>query len=350
MKLMEKKKKKSSKKTKTSKKGGAIPEPRSLIETEPFIENDKFWKKLPNGDQVPSCDNTQIQCFPYNINSTVPCLPSCIFTDNKGRDEYTGFDHFLKGKTPKEQKTIIITYGPPASGKGSLQKVFEELEISNDNIVDVNVDMIFQYTSKKETPDTTHEKDKKDKKDEKDVLGDRYKKQLEAIKLRYQDETPEEIKKYTQRLYSYYRWVADQISDMLLYKAMLSNLDIKWETAGGADQEYVKSFITDKIEKGYKVVIIYPVVSKGNLMQRIKERESQTGQEGATEKKIIEMINNAKKGIIKLDRFNREKKRDQIDIIILNNDAKGQQLSIEKNLLYRSNQGKKLTDTLLEHF
>lgn len=304
---------------------------RVKVENLPFIENDKFWKSLPNGDQVLSCETNKITCFPYNINSTVPCLPSCIFTDNKGFNEYTGFDYFLKGKTKTNNKTIIITYGPPASGKGSLQRVFQDLGKDNANIVDVNVDMIFQNAELQ--------------------IGQNYNEQLKAIQTKYQllgcDKT--QIKKYTQRLYFYYRLVADQVSDMLLYKAMLNELDIKWETAGGQNTTYLRSFISDKIDKGYKVIIIYPVVSFEKLKDRIQKRQEATGQEDATPEKIQEMINNAKTGIQELDLFNKKEHNNQIDIIILNNDKDrgyDQPLSLE-DVIYRTKEHIGLTEDIL---
>lgn len=304
---------------------------RVQMENQPFIENEKFWKSLPNGDQVLSCETNKITCFPYNINSTVPCLPSCIFTDNKGFNEYTGFDYFLQGKTKTGKKTIIITYGPPASGKGSLQSVFKELGKDNANIVDVNVDMIFQSAELQ--------------------IGKNYNEQLKAIQAKYEflGCSKPQIKKYTQRLYSYYRWVADQVSDMLLYKAMLNEYDIKWETAGGQNTTYLQSFIQDKIDKGYAVIIIYPRVSFDKLKVRIQKRQERTGQEAATPEKIQEMITNAEKGIQELIQFNEEKLNNVIDIIVLDNDIDrepNEPLTL-KNVIYRTKKTVELTDDML---
>ena len=277
----------------------------------PFLKNSKYWKRLPNGDEVFACKKT---CFPYKIDAPLPCLPRCVYTDNKGYDEYTGLSKFLYDKKPNKPKTIFITYGPPASGKGSLQQVFRDLGKDETNMVDVNVDMIFQRS---DLP-----------------IGVNYKSQLESIKQKYRNDI--NLKSYTQRLYSYYRWVADQISDMILQKAMLRNLDIKWETSGGSNVEYLKSFIEDKINSGYEVKIIYPVVSLNKLKERIRARKDQ---EGASDEKIEAMVFAAQQGITQL--IDNYKTNKQVDIIVLDNNTDNVTMSINNPNTYRSGNDQK---------
>lgn len=280
-----------------------VNQPEKLV---PFLENNEYWKRLSNGDEVFACTNT---CFPYKIDSPLPCLPRCVYTENKGYDEYTGLSKFLDNKTPTKKKTIFITYGPPASGKGSLQQVFTDLGKEERNMVDVNVDMIFQRS---DLP-----------------IGRNYKQQLESIKQKYRN-TPN-LKSYTQRLYSYYRWVADQVSDMILHKAMLKNLDIKWETAGGSNVTYLKFFIEDKINSGYEVKIIYPVVSLDKLKRRVRARKDQ---EGASDEKIESMVIAAQQGINQLKNYFVTNKK--VDIIMLDNNQDNIRMSMT-NATYRSN-------------
>ena len=236
----------------------------------PFIANENYWKVTPNGDPVYSCSK---ECFPYDISSHLPCLPRCLYTDGKGYDPYTKFDDFFKHpiydeKKKHKQKTIIITFGPPSSGKGSLGDFFKHhLDIDVQDLVDVNVDFIFQNKQYE--------------------IGKEYQTQVENIKTTY---PADKHKLYIQRLYSYYRWVADQVSDLILTTAINENYSIKWETSGGVNMNYLKSWINHKIKQEYHVVVVYPYVEQSNLITRIRKREQNTQQTGAPEEKIINMI------------------------------------------------------------
>ena len=237
----------------------------------PFLVNDNYWKTTPNGDPVYKCDK---RCFPYDMLSHVPCLPRCLYTDMKGYDPYTQFDTFFKYPTTNQHKkkhpnkTIVITFGPPSSGKGSLKHFMQHhLDLHEDDMVDVNVDFIFQNKQFE--------------------IGQEYQKQVENIKTIY---PADKHKVYTQRLYNYYRWVADQLSDLILTTAIIEKHNLKWETSGGVNLNYLKTWIDHKTKHNYQVIVIYPYVSRENLIKRIREREKKTQQTGAPEEKIDSMI------------------------------------------------------------
>lgn len=231
-----------------------------------FIENESFWDLTENGDSVYKCTR---ECFPFDINSDTPCLPRCVYTNMKGHHEYTHFYSFFVDKKPvKNNKTIIITYGPPSSGNGSLDVFLRHiLQVDPTNMVDANVDSIFQ--------------------NKKLQIGTEYLKQVETIKQNF---PPDKHQLYNQRLYNYYRWVADQISDLILTTAMINKMNIKWETSGNSTFTYLKNWIEQKLKHDYKVILIYPLVSRENLLLRIRERERKTKQTPATENKIDKMI------------------------------------------------------------
>jgi predicted ABC-type ATPase len=255
-----------------------------------FITNPINWTELPNGDQVYVCGE---DCYPNKLTSTEPCLPRCLYTE-LGYGEPMNIEPFFKNKVfPKtSDKTVYISYGPPGSGKGSvLEFIHNKLGVSKDTVIEVNVDSIIQGNHK---------------------VGKKFKK--------YKDDLTKlvNIKNYTNievlqgRLYSYFRWIADQISDMILQKAMLSNYNILWETTGSSGIEYINKWITDKKTKGYTVKIIYPYVELNTLKQRVKTRAKATGQIAASDQKITTMYKAAVKN---LNELNIDKK----DIIIIDN-------------------------------
>jgi hypothetical protein len=192
----------------------------------------------------------------------------------KGYDPYTQFDAFFKYSTINQikkkhaNKTIVITFGPPSSGKGSLKQFMKHhLDLDEDDLVDVNVDFIFQNKHFE--------------------IGREYQRQVNNIKANY---PADKHQVYTQRLYSYYRWVADQLSDLILTTAIVDKHNIKWETSGGVNINYLKTWIDHKTKQNYRVVVIYPYVSRDNLIERIREREKKTQQTGAPTEKIDSMI------------------------------------------------------------
>ena len=285
-----------------------------------FIENDKNWKKLDNGDWVYKCVDT---CFPKNIKSKNPCSPRCLYT-NSGYGEPMNINIFFKKKKPPNtpQKTVYISYGPPGSGKGSvLEYIDKHLKVPKHTVIEVNVDSVIQ--DKKHTVGQQFEK---------------YKNQIET-NISASNKSLKIKKKLTGRLYNYYRWVADQISDMILQKAMLSNYNILWETTGSSGIPYINEWIKDKQTKGYTVKIIYPYVELETLKQRVKTRAEETGQIAASDEKITTMYNNA---VNNLNKFKIDKK----DIIIIDNNNNprnfGSKIIKTEYFINKHNQSKKL--------
>jgi len=252
-----------------------------------FITNPINWTELPNGDQVYVCGD---DCYPIKLTATKPCLPRCLYTE-LGYGEPMNIEPFFKNKVfPKtSDKTVYISYGPPGSGKGSvLEYIHNNLGVSKNTVIEVNVDSIIQGN---------HKVGKKFK---------QYKKELTNIN-NYTN-----IEVLQGRLYSYFRWIADQISDMILQKAMLENYNILWETTGSSGIEYINKWITDKKTKGYTVKIIYPYVELNTLKQRVKTRAKATGQIAASDQKITTMYKAAVNNLHKLN-------IDKENIIIIDN-------------------------------
>lgn len=198
----------------------------------------------------------------------------------------------LQGKMPVRKPRFYITYGPQASGKGSIMKkvaLKDGLDINN--IVSVNVDDI--------------------------VKSSPY----------YQKEMKKDLTKAEkQNLYWNVRKSgADDLSDNLLNTALLNRYDISWETTGEKIAWTVREI--NRIRKyDYEIVIVYPFVpvygiKKGKLvkksMKELKEccsktlpestglierayhRQVKTGQEAklSTISKVSKM---AQKNILKL--------------------------------------------------
>ena len=252
-----------------------------------FITNPINWEKLPNGDQVYVCGN---DCYPNKLTSTEPCLPRCLYT-NSGYGEPMNIEPFFRNKVPPN-KTVYISYGPPGSGKGSvLEYIHNKLGVSKDTVIEVNVDSIIQGE---------HE------------VGQKFRKYKKELKELVNINNYTNIKVLQERLYSYFRWIADQISDMILQKAMLENYNILWETTGSSGIKYINNWIDDKKTKGYTVKIIYPYVELNTLKQRVKTREENTGQNAASDTKITTMYNAAVNNLNKL-------KINKKDIIIIDN-------------------------------
>ncbi len=221
-----------------------------MAHQENFLDNSNYWENENINLEIKCTD-----CFPKKMDSKVPCLPRCIFTpEGRGIPPVIASSFEDKIQVPQDQpKYFLISYGPPGSGKSDVLSVLRKNHkldpgLSSQNTISVNVDDTFQ----------------------KGPLGKEYKKVQAAIQHRGS--------KYTQRLYTYYRWVADQVADSILNLALLGNYNVLWETTGETIT-WTRREIARIRELGYIVVLVYPLVGLTELQKRLTLRAIETGQE-----------------------------------------------------------------------
>ena len=107
-----------------------------------------------------------------------------------------------------------------------------------------------------------------------------------------------------QRLYFYYRWVGDQLSDAILNQALAERMHVIWETTGNSIEWTFKELSRVR-RMGYRTLIVYPYVKFDLLLSRLEARKQQTGQDYASPSQIEEQVNLAKKNFEKLKRSRR---------------------------------------------
>jgi predicted ABC-type ATPase len=153
------------------------------------------------------------------------------------------FNSVFKNISPVERH-FIITYGPPASGKSSVNKLLfdnDTYNIPSKTVSFINVDNIIQLH-----PDYVRSRE---------ILIN-------------SNASHEELS----RLYDLYRSKADIISDRLLDKALLDGYNIIWETTGQYITWTVKEI--ERIKRhGYKIWLAYPLVSRAGLKKRLEKRK-----------------------------------------------------------------------------
>ena len=173
---------------------------------EPFVHKAERWLTLPNGNEAAVCD----ACFPQSATATHLCLPECIFPAS---DILEVHDHVVEGKVaPEGQPWFIIGYGPPASGKAGIVAALERLSafgVTPRNTVATEVDGLFQNRLS---------------------VGRRF--SLQQERLSALARTDQEREQAAGRLYTAYRFVADQISDAVLWKAAARRMNVYYETTG----------------------------------------------------------------------------------------------------------------------
>lgn len=248
------------------------------------------------GNYIPNCD-----CFPNNLESEELCLPNCYFPYSSTDSGFTTIpeiiESFFKGKKSKSnQPTLIVGYGPPASGKGSIIKVLSrlrpDLNIREKNTVNGGlVDKIIQDTKQWKTT---------------------------KAKLEKLCRTEEEKESNFQKLYSTYRHFADQISDQILYKAAAERWNIYWETTGWSNGYVID--VSKMLKKmGYRTICVYPYVFEKDILKRARQRAIDEGQTPKPDEGIKTVIGKSLENVLKLKEY-----MDEI-IFVNNNNRKGEE-------------------------
>ncbi|CEM02110.1 unnamed protein product [Vitrella brassicaformis CCMP3155] len=232
-----------------------------------FLTNDElFWYDSKEGRVKPRCES----CFPLEVTATQLCLTDCFFPYQNGTHDFDSvvdtlfrlpWEHLVQppfANVTLANPTFIVGYGPPGSGKSHivewLSYLAPELQVTRDNTMDGNIDMVFQS--------------------------------LRQFRVEYESMsqacanctcTTDELLGFRQRLYSVYRYFSDQVNDELLYLSTLERLNIYWETTGWATTWTLP--IVEKMKRwGYRVVVVYPLAFTHQLQQRASKREKEKGQ------------------------------------------------------------------------
>lgn len=259
------------------------------------------------------CKLDESQCLKSKLCSWNHSLNRCVRDEMKEKghaciDEFLNEKHLTKGEVLQEirkyykvtNRKFYITYGPPASGKGSVMK--KNILQRGEFIVEADVDHLISLV------DGLKEKQEKCMNDT-CVIGDDGKTNC----------TVETKKKLTQAMYWYARGDGlglDDFSDTLTTEALLKGQKIAWETTGlkigwtqwltklvlsiGAegskDTKYEDLFpkiilsnygraLTGQAKYGH-VCVVYPFVAAEELISRAKKRYKETGQEPADDGRI----------------------------------------------------------------
>jgi hypothetical protein len=240
---------------------------------EPLIDSAAYW----HHGSFPSCEDTA--CFPKTFEAARMCEARCLFTKD-GRGNAEGFDRAFAGKASPARgpRFFIVAYGPPASGKGAILEYLsrhdaQEGFINERNTISVNVDDIFQGGE----------------------TGARYQQYRQQV-LDKSSDANRTIN--TQRLYNAYRWIADQISDLTLNRAINDRYHVVWETTG---QSNWPKFEISRINRyQYNTIVVYPLVRTSDLVVRAARRARETGPEPAPESVIRAAVGSAQANLVEL--------------------------------------------------
>lgn len=157
------------------------------------------------------------------------------FYNNPVVDE-TKYDINFSNCNHKE-KYFIITYGPPASGKGiTKNKIIEYLDI--ETYIDIDIDKFIKSY---------------------------------CIRNKF----TKDCNNMGQTVYFDIRKIVDNVSDQLLAKAAKKNCHIIWETTGNSIEWTMKVYIPFMKSIGYTIVINFPIVKIDELVRRCKNRQQE---------------------------------------------------------------------------
>ena len=241
------------------------------------------------------CEEARKDCFPVVANSQYLCPSRCLFSD-----EGQGYPEIVRrifytdpkkvwGGAMKELpsfKTPCLWFvaGPPGSGKSSLQawiKTYlnkstsarikenfpeavgmlenegiipitgsDEMILGDDGVVTIDVDKFF--------------------------LG----------KIRLALKESEKSKDLSQKIYNMPRYVADQLSDLVFFRAVASGAHIIFEVPLLINEGYFFDLKRISERNGYKVAVLHMNTDAEECIRRAKERQEKTGQEAAPDEDI----------------------------------------------------------------
>ena len=214
----------------------------------------------------------------------------------------------------KEQKHLIMLYGPPASGKSIAKKIMlSKLGINNDNYIDINLD---------------------------DIIGDDNKYRETIDTLKNSSEITDDIQELAKKVYFDTRNKAKLVFELLLFITRLYDISLVVEVTGST---FCSMVWWDKIlsffkSKDYKISLIYPFVKdQDTLIKRAAERGKQIYR-FISKDTMIDSISNAKKNINRILKESIDNQRFDNIYIYNNEDEKFNTLSDEKQLIELFNQ------------
>ena len=206
----------------------------------------------------------------------------------------------------KEQKHLIMLYGPPASGKSIAKKIMlSKLGINNDNYIDINLD---------------------------DIIGDDNKYRETINILKKSSEITDDIQELAKKVYFDTRKKANLVFELLLFITRLYDISLVVEVTGSS---FCSMVWWDKIlsffkSKDYKISLIYPFVEdQDTLIKRAAERGKQIYR-FISKNTMIESISKAKKNINRILKESIDNQRFDNIYIYNNEDEKFNTLSDEK--------------------
>jgi len=129
---------------------------------------------------------------------------------------------------------FVINYGPPASGKNSVKKNKEIVELIQSNFLDIDIDVI---------------------------VSDLFFQQGNT-----------DITNLTQELYWTLRKTANEKSDNILINSIIVRNNIIWETTG-RDRSYIKYVVDFVKQYGYHVLLTIPIVYLDTEIARCRSRK-----------------------------------------------------------------------------
>lgn len=238
------------------------------------------------------CYEQRKDCFPVVATSNRLCPSRCIFS-MKGyglpdiiESLFYQNNGTLRNLPSFHTPILCFITGGPGSGKSSLRDWFKEYtfgdrsllhtkalkllsqfknnvinkrdDLAGDNgVIDIDVDKIFLRSIKSSLAASTHDKE------------------------------------LSQKIYNYPRYIADQISDLIFYRALSCKTHITME-APAINGSYFENIARTARTNNYKVIVMHMDIDAETCIERAKQRQRNTGQESAPDDEIRKKTIDAK--------------------------------------------------------